>query len=251
MLKPKSTIPNTTIIWGLVALLLIAGVVALIFAFRSPRIAQDEVNAIYTNAAMTLEAHQLTLQAAEPTATATFTMTPTETPTLFATITLPAQPVIGSPATSGGSGAAGCDNSAYVADVTIPDGTVMAPGQSFTKTWKVQNNGTCAWTTAYQLTFVNGEVMGGRTTPIGSAVGAGQTVDVSVSMVAPTKEGEAIGYWKIFNDKGQPFGTFLSVEIKVGTLTATASSGTPTATSPAATTAPSNTPETPTDVPPP
>ena len=38
-----------------------------------------------------------------------------------------------------------CKNSAFVADVTIPDGTVLKPGEKFTKIWSVQNTGICAW----------------------------------------------------------------------------------------------------------
>ena len=39
---------------------------------------------------------------------------------------------------------AGCTlDSQYVADVTIPDGTVMSPGQAFVKKWQVKNPGTC------------------------------------------------------------------------------------------------------------
>src|SRR5512138_2778546 len=38
-----------------------------------------------------------------------------------------------------------CDAMQFVADVTIPDGTVMTPNQAFTKTWRVKNVGTCAW----------------------------------------------------------------------------------------------------------
>ncbi len=38
-----------------------------------------------------------------------------------------------------------CDKAQFVSDVTIPDGTVMSPGQKFTKTWSLKNVGTCAW----------------------------------------------------------------------------------------------------------
>lgn len=39
---------------------------------------------------------------------------------------------------------AGCYSMSYVNDVSIPDNTPMTPGQTFTKTWKIKNNGTCA-----------------------------------------------------------------------------------------------------------
>lgn len=237
-MKPKQTIPNNIFLWALVGLLVLSGIIALITAFSSGDNAEDEVNAVYTNAAATLAAQQLTLEAAAPTATPTVvtetptaTFTPLASPTLFAT-----QPGVANPSSGGtGSGAVGCNNSAYVADVTVPDDTVMTPGQSFTKTWKLQNTGSCAWNTSYKITFVSGNAMGGVTTPLTAAVQPGQSGDVSVAMKAPTTAGDATGYWILTNDSGQNFGTSFYVKIKVGgasttgTATATATTGAPSA----------------------
>lgn len=38
-------------------------------------------------------------------------------------------------------------------DVTIPDDTVMTPGQPFSKTWRLENAGSCTWTRQYAVTF--------------------------------------------------------------------------------------------------
>ncbi len=59
-----------------------------------------------------------------------------------------------------------CNNAVYLSDVTSPDGTVLAPGEAFVKTWKFQNTGTCAWDEDYVLTFVSGKDMDGETTGI-------------------------------------------------------------------------------------
>ena len=37
-----------------------------------------------------------------------------------------------------------CDKAQFIADVTVRDGTIMSPGQTFTKTWRLKNVGTCA-----------------------------------------------------------------------------------------------------------
>jgi hypothetical protein len=222
MLKSINTNNKTMMLWALVALLVVAGIATLALALGGGNSAED-VNAIYTNAAETLAAQQLTLVASQPSETPTvaMTVTPFETVTPFATITLSSPQAFASPTLSAGSGAVGCNNSVYISDVTIPDGTVMAPGQAFTKTWKVQNNGTCAWTTSYKLTFISGNAMGGVATAISAAVSPNQSVDISVAMTAPTTAGDYTGYWKIYNDQNQPFGTFLSVVIKVGAATNT------------------------------
>jgi hypothetical protein len=209
-------ISRTTIIWILVAVLGVAGVITLILAFRGSNSAEDDVNAIYTNAALTVAAQQLTLQASQPTATVTpfVTLTPIPTNTPLATITL--QPLTFATNTQAVLVTGGCDNSVYISDVTIPDKTVVTPGQAMTKTWKVQNSGTCTWTTSYKIAYVAGNAMGGATTAISQSVAPGQSIDISVAMVAPTAAGESAGTWRLTNDKAQPFGTNLTIVVNVG-----------------------------------
>src|SRR5512145_609953 len=43
------------------------------------------------------------------------------------------------------------DRAVFVADVTIPHGTDFQPKQTFTTTWRIQNNGSTTWTTEYSL----------------------------------------------------------------------------------------------------
>lgn len=104
-----------------------------------------------------------------------------------------------------------CDKAAFVADMTIPDGTVMNPGKTFTKTWRIRNVGTCAWNKSYQLVFSSGEQMGGPATaafPLaeGQVVAVGQTVDISINLTAPSVAGSYRGYWMFKNASGALFG---------------------------------------------
>src|ERR1700704_1212338 len=46
------------------------------------------------------------------------------------------------------------DAATFVSDVTIADGTVMKPGQSFTKTWRISNSGSTTWK-GYSLNFLS------------------------------------------------------------------------------------------------
>jgi len=84
----------------------------------------------------------------------------------------------------------------------IPDGTFLAPGESFTKTWKFQNTGSCDWTEDFLITFTNGEDMDGESTEIDEDVAAGDTASISVSLIAPDDEGSYTGYWKLATDGG-------------------------------------------------
>ncbi len=102
---------------------------------------------------------------------------------------------------------AGCDRASFVADVTIQDGTRLVPGEAFTKTWRLKNNGSCVWTTSYKLVYYSGTQMSAPTMvnlPWGATYG--QTVDVSVNMVAPMDAGSYRGYWILANASGQYFG---------------------------------------------
>ncbi len=189
------------------------------------------VDAIYTAAYQTFTAQQATQQALLPTDTPVPSPLPTLPPAPSPVPTFVVINSAGAPtSTSAASSIAnGCNNSSYVSDVTIPDGTVMTPGQTFTKTWAIQNNGTCAWSTSYKLAFGLGDLMSGSATAITSPVQPNSQTQVSVNLVAPTNPGTYTGNWRMQDDKGQFFGTYLTVVIKVaGAAGTTAPTATPT-----------------------
>ncbi len=100
-----------------------------------------------------------------------------------------------------------CDWAQFVADVTVPDGTTYTAGATFTKTWRLKNIGTCTWTTSYALVFSSGEKMGGPSSVnLPSSVAPGQTVDLSLTLTAPSAAGHYIGYWMFKNAAGTLFG---------------------------------------------
>ncbi|GAB4502554.1 MAG: hypothetical protein Fur0035_21080 [Anaerolineales bacterium] len=177
-------------------------------------------DAIFTAAAQTVEA-QLTSSAPvatiapPPTAVPPTVEAPTQAiPPTASAPTLPPAPTIAPAATQS------CDKADFVADVTISDGTEIAAGASFIKTWRVKNSGSCAWTTSYQLVFASGTQMGApAAVSFPSAVNPGQTMDISVTMVAPSTPNTYTGNWKLRNAAGQDFSS-VYVMIKVpGTST--------------------------------
>jgi hypothetical protein len=109
----------------------------------------------------------------------------------------------------------GCTlNSSYVADLTIPDGSVLQPGVSFVKTWRILNSGTCDWT-GFNLVFVGGSQLGAPTVVSVPATSAGANADVSVPMVAPVPPGTYKGNWRMQADDGTVFGSTVWVSIVV------------------------------------
>jgi hypothetical protein len=100
-----------------------------------------------------------------------------------------------------------CDWAAFITDVTVPDGTQFAPGEVFTKTWRLKNIGTCTWTPDYDIAFDSGSQMSGTNMQVPGYVAPGQTVDVAVTFTAPSTPGHYVGYWMLRNASGKMFGT--------------------------------------------
>ena len=101
-----------------------------------------------------------------------------------------------------------CERIRFIDDVTIPDDTVMQPGQPFRKVWRIQNAGSCVWTAGYQLVFTGGDQMGNvYAANLPNVVAPGETVDVSVDLTAPRSYGEFKGNWKLRSPSGNVFGT--------------------------------------------
>jgi Ig-like domain from next to BRCA1 gene len=167
-------------------------------------------SAILTAAAQTVEA-SLTQTAAQNTPTVAVLPTSTIAPP---TVTLAAaSPTLNVPAATATQD---CDNADFVTDVTIPDGTVVDPSESFTKTWRLKNSGTCSWTSSYAVVFSSGDSMSGPASQaLTGNVNPGQTMDISVDLKAPATSGDYTGYWKLRNAAGTTFATFY-VTIKVG-----------------------------------
>lgn len=100
-----------------------------------------------------------------------------------------------------------CDWAAFVKDITIPDGTLLDPGDVFTKTWRLKNVGTCTWTPDYDVVFYGGAQMSGAAVQVPGYVAPGQYVDVSVTFTAPSAAGHYESYWLLRNANGGLFGT--------------------------------------------
>ncbi len=151
------------------------------------------------------------------------------------------------------------DKAQFVTDVTIPDGTTLAPNQTFNKVWRLKNIGTCTWNTGYNLTFISGDNMGAGDTPLTQSVVPGATVDAGINMTAPSSLGHYRGYWELKNSSGFVFGIGAAfdhpwwVDINVAgtpvaTVTPSPTAVVPTTATPTTSTPPTSTPLTSTPV---
>ena len=174
--------------------ILVAVLVALtISSCNFPFTAVSE-DSLATSVAQTVEAMENTMQ--QPTLPIpAATLPPVETAVPLPTATVePTEPPIP------------CLFAAFVSE-TIPDGTKFSPGESFTKSWTLKNTGTCDWNTDYRISFKSGDQMGAADfVKISEETDPGETIKISVDMVAPDKAGKYKGYWQMETHKGVKVG---------------------------------------------
>lgn len=120
-------------------------------------------------------------------------------PSVPATLTLVPPPV--NTNTPLATATSNCNVAQFITDVTIPDGTIMAPGQAFTKKWRIKNIGSCAWS-GFSLLFDSGDSMGAPASKAISNLGPGQEIDLEVALTAPASAGNYRGYFRINTNGG-------------------------------------------------
>jgi len=167
----------------------------------------EAVSAVYTAVAQTVAA-------------ASASVSPTATPATHATATgLPststALPTSTATSASAYTYSSGCLYAVYLSDVTVPDGEGMAPGEYFTKTWKMLNSGSCSWNKNYSVVLVDGTDMGADSAALETTVEVGASADVSVELTAPEEGGTYTGYWRLADAGGTLFGEQFYVQIVV------------------------------------
>lgn len=173
----------------------------------------DAESVIATSIAETMEAMAATM-------TAQVTPTPESTPTQIVlpspTANAAAQPTTVMPTVA-------LPANCLIADLvseTIPDGTVIARGATFTKEWRIINGGSCTWNTNYKLVYDSGDLLDAEKEeiPLSEVVNPSMSTSVSVKMKAPNVDGYYTGYWMLKTDQGVNVALY-SVNIYVGTPT--------------------------------
>ncbi len=108
------------------------------------------------------------------------------------------------------------DGAILLRDVTIQDNTQVRAGETFTKTWELQNVGTCPWVN-YTLVFTAGDRMKAPDSAPVSTTLKDEKVEVSVDLTAPTSNGTYTGYFSLRNasTKAVAIGTEQTFWVKV------------------------------------
>lgn len=176
----------------------------------APTDTSENSSAVFTEAAqIAFKALTETAAAAPPTSTATEvapTATPTPSSTPTAEGTLPTSTPSATRGASGGNVNAPCLRASFELE-TIPDGTEFYAGETFTKTWRLKNTGTCTWTAAFNAIWVQGDLMeADSVVPFTTKdIFPGEYAMISVNMKVPAA-GHYKGYWMLRSADGIVFG---------------------------------------------
>jgi len=136
-------------------------------------------------------------------------MTATSSPTFTATPVLPAHQstVTLAPTITSAPVVTSSGDKATFLEENYPDGSILKPGESFTKTWKIKNTGTTIWNTAYALvlsTAIPGDALGSpQQVYVSQPTAPGESLSLSVPLTAPNESGTYTVYWSLQNDSGQ------------------------------------------------
>jgi DNA-binding Xre family transcriptional regulator len=129
------------------------------------------------------------------------------------------------------------DSSSFIADITIPDNTLIAANSIFTKRWKILNNGSQVWerrrlicvdevlclrhldsdNADFAAPQPTGLIALQKEIPIPRTL-PGEPVLLSVELQTPAVPGTYVSYWKMLDEVGDlcfPQGQGLSCVVKV------------------------------------
>lgn len=118
----------------------------------------------------------------------------------------------GMPSTSCGGPPPPTDDAAFVADVTIPDGTEVVAGTTFVKIWRLRNTGSTTWGAGYTLEHVDGPAFGAGAVAVAAAA-PDDEIEIAVTMTA-AGEGTQRSSWQVAKD-GAVFGQVVWTEVVV------------------------------------
>lgn len=110
-------------------------------------------------------------------------------------------------------------DSRFVSDVTVMDGTVMAPSTPFTKIWRMRNTGNFGWHRGTQLVWIGGDKFSDTNSVEIEVPAQGVPVDgeldIAIDFTAPVSAGRYISYWRMASSSGHKFGQRVWVLIQV------------------------------------
>jgi hypothetical protein len=106
-------------------------------------------------------------------------------------------------------------NLTFLEDLTVPDGSLVAPGSTLDKRWRVENSGTCNWDEKYRLKLVSGPEMGAKAEQALYPARSGTQAVLRIVFTAPEEPGPYRSAWQAYDPGGEPFGDPVFIEVTV------------------------------------
>lgn len=108
-----------------------------------------------------------------------------------------------------------CNKAKFISE-TVPDGTEFNPDEDFTKTWRLENVGTCTWNANYRIALQSGDSMGlDSSQHFTQVIKPGEFMDVVLDLEAPSDDGEYTTWFQLQDGSGKKFAQlYVQIEVK-------------------------------------
>lgn len=103
----------------------------------------------------------------------------------------------------------------FLADLTVPDGALIARGSQIDKRWQVKNTGTCNWDERYSLVLIAGTELGLPKQQALYPARSGSEAVIRMMLTSPFSPGVYTSAWQAFGPSGEPFGDVIYVQFQV------------------------------------
>jgi hypothetical protein len=103
----------------------------------------------------------------------------------------------------------------FLSDLTIPDGSVFAPGEELDKQWQLQNDGSCNWDAAYTVQLIAGPDMGAAAEQGLYPARSGTAFAYQIIFTAPEDPGAYRSAWQAYDPARAAFGDPFFIDIVV------------------------------------
>lgn len=107
------------------------------------------------------------------------------------------------------------DQLKFIADLTIPDGTVVSPDSTLDKRWEVENSGNCNWNERYRVRLIAGPELSAQKEQALFPARSGSRAIIRLIFKAPLEPGSYRSAWQAYDPNGEPFGDPFFIDITV------------------------------------
>lgn len=107
------------------------------------------------------------------------------------------------------------DNLTFIEDESIPDGTVLEPGTTIKKGWKVTNSGTCNWGKGYTIRLIAGPALDAPSPQDLFPARSGTSLTIQIEYKVPENTGKVRSVWQAYNPSDVAFGDSFYLDIVV------------------------------------